>query len=75
MAEQLHAGARSMKTTDQEKVIETVEAVQAILAQYARAEARDAVETLDRLSTAMDDQAFINAFDRLKGRRTLRLVD
>lgn len=58
-----------MKLTDQQQVIQTVEAARFILGQYIVPGPRDAVETVNRLLFIMDDEAFIAAADRLKGAR------
>lgn len=64
-----------VKLADQQQVIYTVEAARFILGQYIEPGPQDAAATVNRLLAITDDDAFIAAVDRLKGRQTLRLVE
>jgi hypothetical protein len=62
-----------MTTTDQDTVLQAVEDARRILREYIVPGPRDATQTVHRLIAVLDE--LVHALDRMKKRRTLRLVE
>jgi hypothetical protein len=64
-----------MNNTDQETVLRAVEDARRILGEYIAPGPRDATRTVHRLIAVLDRDEVVHALDRMKRRRTLRLVE
>jgi hypothetical protein len=64
-----------MNNTDQETVVRAVEDARRILGEYIAPGSRDATRTVHRLIAVLDRDEVVHALDRMKRRRTLRLVN
>jgi hypothetical protein len=64
-----------MNNTDQEIVVRAVEDARRILGEYIAPGSRDATRTVHRLIAVLDRDEVVHALDRMKRRRTLRLVE
>jgi hypothetical protein len=63
-----------MNNTDQETVLRAMEDARRVLGEYI-APTRDATRTVHRLIAVLDRDEVVHALDRMKRRRTLRLVE
>jgi hypothetical protein len=66
--------ARAMNTPDEDLVLRAVEDARRILVEYI-AGPRDATQTVHRLLAILDEVELGRALDRIKRRRTMRLVE
>jgi hypothetical protein len=64
-----------MNNTDQDTVLQAVEDARRILGEYMVPGPRDPTFTLHRLIAVLDRDEVVLALDRMKRRRTLRLVE
>jgi hypothetical protein len=64
-----------MNNTDQETVLRAVEDARRILGDYNAPRPLDATQTVHRLIAVLDRDELVHALDRMKRRRTLRLVE
>ena len=64
-----------MNTTDQDAVLQAVEDARRILREYIVPGPQDATRTVHRLIAVLDRDELVNALDRMKKRRTIRLVE
>jgi hypothetical protein len=64
-----------MSTPDQETLLRAVEDARRILGEYIEPGPRDAARTVQRLLAVLDNNGVVHALDRMKQRRTMRLVD
>jgi hypothetical protein len=65
-----------MNNTDQETVLRAMEDARRVLGEYiAPGGPRDATRTVHRLIAVLDRDEVVHALDRMKRRRTLRLVE
>ena len=64
-----------MTITDQDTVLQAVEDARRILREYVIPGPRDATQTVHRLIAVLDQDQVVHALDRMKKRRTLRLVE
>jgi hypothetical protein len=64
-----------MNTSDQDTVLQAVEDARRILGEYNAPHPRDATFTLHRLIAVLDRSDVVQALDRIKRRRNLRLVE
>jgi hypothetical protein len=64
-----------MNTTDQDTVLRAVEDARRILREYIAPGSHDATRTVHRLIAVLDRDEVVHALDRMKRRRTLRLVE
>jgi hypothetical protein len=64
-----------MNNTDQETVLRAMEDARRILGEYIEPGPRDATRTVHRLIAVLDRDDVILALDRMKRRRTLRVVE
>ena len=64
-----------MNTSDQDTVLQAMEDARRILAEYNAPGPRDPTFTLHRLIAVLDRDEVVLALDRMKRRRTLRLVE
>jgi hypothetical protein len=64
-----------MNNPDQEILIRAVEDARRILGEYIEPGPRDATRTVERLLVILDRNDVVHALDRIKRRRTLRLVE
>jgi len=67
--------ARIMYNTDQETLLQAIEDARRILEEYNAPRPRDATYTLHRLIGVFDRPELLHAVERMKTRRTLRLVE
>jgi hypothetical protein len=63
-----------MTAHDQDIVLTAIEDARRILRDYNAPSPRDATLTVHRLIAVLDRDELVNALDRMKRRRTLRLV-
>jgi hypothetical protein len=64
-----------MKTPDEDTVLNAMEDARRILGEYNAPRPRDATQTVHRLLTVLDKEEVVRALDRMKRRRTMRLVE
>jgi hypothetical protein len=64
-----------MNNSDQGTLLRAVEDARRILREYSEPGQRDATKTVGRLLAVLDKDDVVRALNRLKRRRTLRLVD
>jgi hypothetical protein len=64
-----------MNTSDQDTVLTAIEDARRILGEYIAPGPRDATRTVHRLIAVLDRDDVVLALDRMKRRRTLRLVE
>jgi hypothetical protein len=64
-----------MNNTDQETVLRAMEDARRVLGEYIGPGPRDATRTVHRLIAVLDRDELVHALDRMKRRRTLRLVE
>ncbi|NOJ50099.1 hypothetical protein HCN50_28270 [Bradyrhizobium sp. WSM 1744] len=64
-----------MNTPDEDTVLKAIEDARRILGEYIAPGPRDAAQTVHRLLAVLDREAVVRALDRIKQRRTLRLVE
>jgi hypothetical protein len=64
-----------MNTSDQDTVLQAIEDARRILAEYNAPRPRDPTFTLHRLIAVLDRAELVLALDRMKKRRTIRLVE
>ena len=64
-----------MNNTDQETVLRAMEDARRVLGEYVAPGPRDATRTVHRLIAVLDRDEVVHALDRMKRRRTLRLVE
>jgi hypothetical protein len=64
-----------MNTPDENIVLKATEHARRILAEYIAPGPRDATQTVHRLLAVLDTEEVVRALDRMKRRRTLRLVE
>ena len=64
-----------MNTTDQDTVLRAMVDARRILAEHSAPGPHDATRTVHRLSAVLDRDEVVHALDRMKRRRTLRLVE
>jgi hypothetical protein len=64
-----------MTEPDQDTVLRAIEDARRILEEYIAPGPRDATGTVHRLITVLDRDEVVHAIDRMKRRRTLRLVE
>jgi hypothetical protein len=64
-----------MNNTDQETVLRAMEDARRVLGEYIAPGPRDATRTVHRLIAVLDRDEVVHALDRMKRRRTLRLVE
>jgi hypothetical protein len=64
-----------MTTKDQDTLLQAVEDARRILGEYNGPGPRDATRTVHRLIAVLDRDELVYALDRMKQRRTLRLVE
>ena len=64
-----------MNNTDQETVLRAMEDARRILGEYIALGPRDATQIVHRLIAVLDRDEVVHALDRMKRRRTLRLVE
>ncbi|WP_235977260.1 hypothetical protein [Bradyrhizobium archetypum] len=70
-----HIKACTMNTPDEDTVLKAIEDARRILGEYIAPGPRDAAQTVHRLLAVLDREAVVRALDRIKQRRTLRLVE
>ena len=63
-----------MPRSDQETVLHALEHARCIVGKCIAGQ-RDATRTVERLLTVLDEVEIVDALDRMKRRRILRLVD
>jgi hypothetical protein len=64
-----------MNTPDQDTVIRAVEDARRILGDYIEIGPRDAIRTVEHLLAVLDKNDVVYALDRIKRRRSIRLVE
>ena len=64
-----------MNNPDQDTLIRTIEDARRILGEYIAPGPRDATQTVHRLLAVLDREVVVRALDRMKRRRTMRLVE
>jgi hypothetical protein len=64
-----------MNTPDQDIVLRAMEDARRILGEYIAPGPRDATTTVHRLIAVLDRDEVVHALDRMKRRRTIRLVE
>ena len=64
-----------MNTTDQDVVLQAVEDAKRILREYIEPGPRDATLTMHGLIAILDKDELVHALDRMKKRRSIRLVE
>ncbi|OCK59446.1 hypothetical protein [Bradyrhizobium sp. LMTR 3] len=64
-----------MNTPDQDIILRAMEDVRRILGEYIAPGPRDATATVHRLIAVLDRDDVVQALDRMKRRRTMRLVE
>jgi hypothetical protein len=64
-----------MNTTDQDAVLQAVEDARRILREYIVPGPQDGTRTVHRLIAVLDRDELVHALDRMKKRRTIRLVE
>jgi hypothetical protein len=64
-----------MNNTDQDTVLQAIEDARRILGEYNASRPLDAAHTVHRLIAVLDRHEVVYALDRMKRRRTLRLVE
>jgi hypothetical protein len=64
-----------MNNTDQETVLRAMEDARRVLGEYIAPGPRDATRTVHRLIAILDRDEVVHTLDRMKRRRTLRLVE
>jgi hypothetical protein len=60
---------------DQDTVIRAIEDARRVLGEYVAPGPRDATRTVERLLVILDRNDVVHALDRIKRRRTIRLVE
>ena len=63
-----------MRTPDQDTLVRAVEDARRILGEYKAFGSLDALRTVDRLFGVLDQDEVVHAIERMKRRRTIRLV-
>jgi hypothetical protein len=64
-----------MNTPDQDIVVRAMEDARRILGEYIASGPHDVTATVHRLIAVLDRDEVVQALDRMKRRRTLRLVE
>ena len=64
-----------MNTTDQDTVLRAMVDARRILAEHSAPGPHDATRTVHRLIAVLDRDELVHALDRMKKRRTIRLVE
>ena len=64
-----------MNNTDQETVLRAMDDARRVLGEYIAPGPRDATRTVHRLIAVLDRDELVHALDRMKKRRTIRLVE
>jgi hypothetical protein len=64
-----------MNTPDQDIILRAMEDARRILGEYIAPGPRDATTTVHRLIAVLDRDEVVHAIDRMKRRRTMRLVE
>jgi hypothetical protein len=64
-----------MNTPDQDIVLTAIEDARRVLGEHIALGSRDATRTVHRLIAVLDRDEVVHALDRMKRRRTLRLVE
>jgi len=64
-----------MNIPDEDTVSKATEDARRILAEYIAPGPRDAAQTVRRLLAVLDTEEVVRALDRMKRRRTMRLVE
>ena len=64
-----------MNTPDEDTVLKATEDARRILSEYIAPGPRDATQTVHRLLAVLDREEVVRALDRMKRRRTMRLVE
>ena len=64
-----------MNNPDQETVLRAIEDARRILGEYIEPGPRDATRTVERLLAVLDRKDVVQALDRIKRRRVIRLVE
>ena len=64
-----------MNTPDQDVVLQAMEDARRILGEYIAPGPRDATRTVHRLIAVLDREEVVHALNRMKLRRTIRLVE
>jgi hypothetical protein len=64
-----------MKAPDEDTVLNAMEDARRILGEYNAPRPRDATQTVHRLLTVLNKEEVVRALDRMKRRRTMRLVE
>jgi hypothetical protein len=67
--------ACAMNTPDEDTVLKAIEDARRILGEYIAPGPRDATQTVHRLLAVLDREVVARAIDRMKRRRTMRLVE
>src|SRR6266550_4423516 len=67
--------ACTMNTPDEDTVLKAIEDARRILGEYIAPGPRDATQTVHRLLAVLDREEVVRALDRMKRRRTMRLVE
>jgi hypothetical protein len=65
----------TMNTPDQDIVLTAIEDARRVLGEHIALGSRDATRTVHRLIAVLDRDEVVHALDRMKRRRTLRLVE
>lgn len=64
-----------MNSPDEDTVLKAMEDARRILGEYIAPGPRDATQTVNRLLSVLDREVVVRALDRMKQRRTIRLVE
>ncbi|NOJ47818.1 hypothetical protein [Bradyrhizobium archetypum] len=64
-----------MNTPDQDVVLQSMEDARRILGEYIALRPNDATRTVHRLIAVLDREEVVHALNRMKLRRTIRLVE
>jgi hypothetical protein len=64
-----------MNNPDQDTLLRAIEDARRVLGEYIEPGPRDATRTVERLLVILDRNDVVHAMDRLRRRRTIRLVE
>ena len=64
-----------MNNPDQDTLLRAIEDARRVLGEYIEPGPRDATRTVERLLAILDRNDVVHALDRIKRRRTIRLVE
>jgi hypothetical protein len=64
-----------MNNPDQDTLLRAIEDARRVLGEYIEPGPRDATRTVERLLAILDRSDMVHALDRLRRRRTIRLVE